>query len=228
MRCARAGSRATPAARARVTRCAQTSVRQARTFRVRVLVSTDLNARGLDLPYVNLVLNVDMPANDATYLHRVGRTGRFGTSGVAVSLVTPAELVQLQGVVMRAQGVLLPMPEEVPASWYAAELPPLQSLALQQLQAQPRARRAARDAPSSGDGSPGQPAAERADSSAAAEEPQPPPPPGEAEAEGAAEQQDWFSWQQRQAAYSYWWWHGARRSEARHPAPWVTPPFPLL
>ena len=191
---------------------------------MRVLVSTDLNARGLDLPYVNLVLNVDMPANDATYLHRVGRTGRFGTSGVAVSLVTPAERAQLEGVVARAQGVLLPMPEEVPASWYAAELPPQQSLALQQLQAQPRARRAARDAPPSGNDSPAQPPG----SSEAAEEPQQAP-LGEAETrEGAAEQQDWFSWQQRQAAYSYWWWHGARRAEGRHPTPWATPPFPLL
>jgi ATP-dependent RNA helicase DDX20 len=68
----------------------------ARAFRVRVLVSTDLNARGLDLPSVNLVVNVDLPASDATYLHRVGRTGRFGTSGVAVSLVTRNELELLQ------------------------------------------------------------------------------------------------------------------------------------
>jgi superfamily II DNA/RNA helicase len=48
------------------------------------------------LPYVNLVNNIDVPANDATYLHRVGRTGRFGSSGVAVSLVTPLELKLLQ------------------------------------------------------------------------------------------------------------------------------------
>ncbi len=69
---------------------------QARAFRLRVLISTDLNARGLDLPYVNLVINLDVPANDETYMHRVGRTGRFGTCGVAVSLVTPAELLLLQ------------------------------------------------------------------------------------------------------------------------------------
>jgi len=69
---------------------------QARAFRLRILISTDLNARGLDLPYVNLIINVDLPSNDATYLHRVGRTGRFGTSGIAVSLVTQAELSQLQ------------------------------------------------------------------------------------------------------------------------------------
>ncbi len=69
---------------------------QARAFRLRVLVSTDLNARGLDLPYVNLVINMDVPANDETYMHRVGRTGRFGTCGVAVSLVTPAERLSLQ------------------------------------------------------------------------------------------------------------------------------------
>ena len=72
------------------------SLSQARAFRLRILISTDLNARGLDLPYVNLIINVDLPSNDATYLHRVGRTGRFGTSGIAVSLVTATELLQLQ------------------------------------------------------------------------------------------------------------------------------------
>lgn len=68
----------------------------ARALRVRVLVSTDLNARGLDLPAVNLVVNMDVPMHDATYMHRVGRTGRFGTCGIAVSLVSPSELLQLQ------------------------------------------------------------------------------------------------------------------------------------
>jgi len=66
-------------------------MRQFRDFELRVLVSTDLTARGVDVERVNLVANVDIPSEPATYLHRIGRTGRFGTLGLAVTLVTEAE-----------------------------------------------------------------------------------------------------------------------------------------
>ena len=52
-------------------------------------------ARGVDLSRVNLVANLDLPRDAATYMHRVGRTGRYGTRGVAVTFVTPAELARL-------------------------------------------------------------------------------------------------------------------------------------
>ncbi|MEW5310630.1 MAG: hypothetical protein WDW38_002409 [Sanguina aurantia] len=58
-------------------------------FKARVIVSTDVLARGVDLERVNLVANLDLPRSAATYMHRVGRTGRFGTLGVAVSYLTP-------------------------------------------------------------------------------------------------------------------------------------------
>lgn len=58
-----------------------------RDFRVRVLVSTDLTSRGIDVERISLVVNVDLPRDPATYIHRVGRTGRFGTRGVAISIV---------------------------------------------------------------------------------------------------------------------------------------------
>ena len=77
------------------------TARQARKFKLRVLLSTDLNARGLDLPSVNLVINLDLPLNDATYMHRVGRSGRFGSLGAAVSVVTASELGRLRGVIAR-------------------------------------------------------------------------------------------------------------------------------
>ena len=60
---------------------------QVRQFRVRVLVSTDLTARGVDVERISLVINIDVPSSSATYLHRVGRTGRFGTLGVAITFV---------------------------------------------------------------------------------------------------------------------------------------------
>ncbi|KAJ9068509.1 hypothetical protein DSO57_1027942 [Entomophthora muscae] len=58
-----------------------------RSFDVRVLVCSDLIARGVDVDRVDLVINLDMPPSADTYLHRVGRTGRFGTEGIAISLI---------------------------------------------------------------------------------------------------------------------------------------------
>ncbi|ROT84732.1 DNA-3-methyladenine glycosylase [Penaeus vannamei] len=52
---------------------------------------TDLSARGLDSEHVNLVINLDMPRDQATYLHRVGRAGRFGSRGGAITLATEGD-----------------------------------------------------------------------------------------------------------------------------------------
>ncbi|XP_035905913.1 probable ATP-dependent RNA helicase DDX20 [Anopheles stephensi] len=59
-----------------------------RSFRARVLIATNLIARGIDVENVNLVINADVPKDNATYLHRIGRAGRFGTKGIAVTLVS--------------------------------------------------------------------------------------------------------------------------------------------
>jgi ATP-dependent RNA helicase len=54
----------------------------------RVLITTDLYSRGIDVQQVNIVINYDFPPNGETYIHRVGRTGRFGRNGLAISFVT--------------------------------------------------------------------------------------------------------------------------------------------
>lgn len=53
----------------------------------RIMVSTDLIARGIDIERVNLVINYDMPIDSDTYLHRVGRAGRYKTKGNSISFV---------------------------------------------------------------------------------------------------------------------------------------------
>lgn len=58
--------------------------------RLSVLVATDLAARGLDIPDLAAVVNFDLPRSPADYLHRIGRTGRAGETGVAVSFINPA------------------------------------------------------------------------------------------------------------------------------------------
>ncbi len=59
--------------------------------RVRLLVATDIAARGLDIEHVTHVINYDVPASSEIYVHRIGRTGRVGRTGRAITLVTPAQ-----------------------------------------------------------------------------------------------------------------------------------------
>ncbi|KAI9000862.1 DEAD-domain-containing protein [Trametes punicea] len=54
----------------------------------RVLITTDVWARGIDVQQVSLVINYDLPANRENYIHRIGRSGRFGRKGVAINFVT--------------------------------------------------------------------------------------------------------------------------------------------
>ena len=57
----------------------------------RVLVTTDLLARGIDVYQVSLVINYEMPKEKETYIHRIGRSGRFGRKGTAINFITPPE-----------------------------------------------------------------------------------------------------------------------------------------
>lgn len=58
-----------------------------RESKTRLLLTTDLLARGIDIPTVNLVINYDLPPNRETYMHRIGRCGRFDKKGVSISFV---------------------------------------------------------------------------------------------------------------------------------------------
>lgn len=66
--------------------------------RVNTLIATDVAARGLDIPGVQCVINLDVPRCGDDYLHRTGRTGRAGAAGVAISLVIPTEWNHFQSI----------------------------------------------------------------------------------------------------------------------------------
>jgi len=59
-----------------------------RTGSSRILITTDLLARGIDVHGVSLVINYDLPRNFEKYIHRIGRSGRFGRKGVAINLIS--------------------------------------------------------------------------------------------------------------------------------------------
>jgi ATP-dependent RNA helicase UAP56/SUB2 len=56
-------------------------------FKHRILVATEIFGRGIDIEKINIVFNYDMPREADSYLHRVGRAGRFGTKGLAITFV---------------------------------------------------------------------------------------------------------------------------------------------
>lgn len=64
----------------------------------RVLVATDIAARGIDVSGIRLVLNYDLPDNSDDYVHRIGRTGRAGREGVAISLATPDQRADIRAI----------------------------------------------------------------------------------------------------------------------------------
>ena len=63
-----------------------------------VLVATDIAARGLDIPTLEVVINYDIPHVTGDYIHRIGRTGRAGKKGLAITLISPLEMVALRDV----------------------------------------------------------------------------------------------------------------------------------
>jgi len=62
----------------------------------RILITTDLLARGIDVHHVSLVVNYDLPRKLESYLHRIGRSGRYGRKGVAINFVTKNDMKDLK------------------------------------------------------------------------------------------------------------------------------------
>jgi len=73
-------------------------MREFRSGSSRVLITTDLLARGIDVQQISLVINYDLPANRENYIHRIGRGGRFGRKGVAINFVTNEDVRMLRDI----------------------------------------------------------------------------------------------------------------------------------
>jgi translation initiation factor 4A len=79
----------------------------------RILISTDLLSRGIDIHQISIVINYDIPKNKEAYLHRIGRSGRFGKKGVAINLVSRHEERSLNEIMKHYETIIDPMPQNI-------------------------------------------------------------------------------------------------------------------
>lgn len=84
----------------------------------RCLVSSDLFTRGIDIPTINVVINFDFPSTAETYLHRVGRSGRFGHLGLAINFITDKDKEDLIRIEQELGTEIKPIPESIDPSLY--------------------------------------------------------------------------------------------------------------
>lgn len=88
-------------------------MREFRSGSSRVLIATDLLARGIDIQQVSLVINFDLPRNRENYIHRIGRSGRFGRKGVAINFVANADVRYLRDIEQFYSTQIVEMPQNV-------------------------------------------------------------------------------------------------------------------
>jgi len=84
-----------------------------RTGSVRVLISTDLLARGIDVQQISLVINYEMPIQRENYVHRIGRSGRYGKKGVAINLVCGDEMHSVKEIESHYSTSIKELPEDL-------------------------------------------------------------------------------------------------------------------
>jgi ATP-dependent RNA helicase UAP56/SUB2 len=88
-------------------------------FKHRILVATEIFGRGIDIEKINIVFNYDMPKESDSYLHRVGRAGRFGTKGLAITFVeTEEDKKVLDEIQKRFEVKIAELPTTIEASSY--------------------------------------------------------------------------------------------------------------
>ncbi|KAL7562562.1 hypothetical protein ACA910_015443 [Epithemia clementina (nom. ined.)] len=88
-------------------------MQQFRSGSSRVLISTDLLARGIDVHQVSLVINYDIPTNRENYIHRIGRSGRFGRKGVAINLLADRDVQSIRDIEQFYCTEIMELPEDI-------------------------------------------------------------------------------------------------------------------
>ncbi|XP_055712390.1 eukaryotic initiation factor 4A-like isoform X1 [Phlebotomus papatasi] len=88
-------------------------MKQFRTGSSRVLITTDLLSRGIDVQQVSLVINYDLPSNRENYIHRIGRSGRFGRKGVAINFIVEEDKRTLRDIEQFYNTTIEEMPSNV-------------------------------------------------------------------------------------------------------------------
>mmetsp|Transcript_27301 Transcript_27301/g.66514 ORF Transcript_27301/g.66514 Transcript_27301/m.66514 type:complete len:133 (+) Transcript_27301:867-1265(+) len=78
----------------------------------RVLITTDLLSRGIDIEKVNFVINYDLPQYKESYIHRIGRSGRFGKKGVAINFLSRVDVDNLREIEAYYSTVIALIPED--------------------------------------------------------------------------------------------------------------------
>jgi ATP-dependent RNA helicase DDX6/DHH1 len=87
----------------------------------RNLVCSDLFTRGIDIQAVNVVINFDFPRHSETYLHRIGRSGRYGHLGIAINLITYEDRFALHSIEQELHTEIKPIPKTIDKELYVAE-----------------------------------------------------------------------------------------------------------
>ena len=89
------------------------TMKEFRNGKSRVLVSTDLLSRGIDVQQVSVVINYDVPSNIQSYLHRIGRSGRYGRKGVAINFMTAYDVDKMKAIENYYQTQIEPLPADI-------------------------------------------------------------------------------------------------------------------
>ena len=81
--------------------------------KTRILLSTDLLSRGIDIQQLSLVINFDLPKNKETYIHRIGRSGRYGRKGIAINFVTSEDISYMKEIESFYNTQIMEMPQNL-------------------------------------------------------------------------------------------------------------------
>ena len=79
----------------------------------RVMIATDMIARGIDVQQISLVINYELPQNHETYIHRIGRAGRFGRKGVTINILLPEEVQTMKDIAEKFNIILKETPQDL-------------------------------------------------------------------------------------------------------------------